>query len=235
MSLLEIENLSSGYGKTAVLHGVELRVEDKEIVTIIGPNGAGKTTLMKTIAGLVKPNGGRICFHKKEITGLEPDAIVRKGIGYVPQEYNIFPSLTVIENLKVGAYLMKNFSHKLNDVFSLFPILKDRKNQKAGTLSGGERQMLAIATSLMLDPNLLLLDEPCGGLAPKIMSEVCKKIKEINASGTAIVWVVEQNPKRVMSFASRCYILESGVIKYEGAPEVLLKEKKFESFLFSEG
>lgn len=235
MNLLEVKDVESGYGKTSVLHGINFTVEEKEIVTIIGPNGAGKTTLMKTLIGLLSPKAGEILFQVKEIGALDPDAIVRKGIGYVPQENNVFPSLTVVENLKIAAYLLRNSADQLRDIFNRFPILKDRRNQKAGTLSGGERQLLAIATSLMLSPKLLLLDEPCSGLAPQIVDSVCKKILEINQMGTAIVWVVEQNPKRIMHLANRSYVLESGIIRYEGTPEALLQESKFKNLFFSEG
>lgn len=235
MSLLEVKNVESGYGRMAVLHGMDLTVEQKELVTIIGPNGAGKTTLMRTLVGLLSPKRGTIVFDAEKVNGLEPDAIVRRGIGYVPQEDNVFPSLTVEENLRIGAHLLGDSADPLRDVFSRFPILKDRKSQWAGTLSGGERQMLAIATSLMLSPKLLLLDEPCSGLAPQVVSSVCKKILEINRMGTAILWVVEQNPRRIMRLAKRSYVLESGVIKYEGVPEVLLQERKFKDLFFSEG
>ena len=234
MSLLEVQDVESGYGKTSILHGISIKMGEKEVVTIIGPNGAGKTTFMRTLFGLLKPKKGKIFFQDKEINSLKPDEIVQKGIGYVPQENNVFPSLTVMENLKMGAYLLRNFDDQLDDVFKRFPILKDRQNQKAATLSGGERQMLAIASALMLSPKLLLLDEPCGGLAPQIINDVCQKILEINEMGTAILWVVEQNPKKVMGHAQRSYVLESGTIKFEGTPNSLLRETKFESLFFGE-
>jgi len=235
MSLLEVKNIESGYGKISILHGISIKVEEKEVVTIIGPNGAGKTTFMRTLFGLLKPRRGKILFQDEEIGSLGPDEVVQKGIGYVLQENNVFPSLTVMENLKMGAYLLRNFDDQLDDVFKRFPILEERQNQKAVTLSGGERQMLAIASSLMLSPKLLLLDEPCGGLAPQIVNTVCQKILEINEMGTAILWVVEQNPKQVMRHAKRSYVLESGTIKFEGIPDDLLQERKFESLFFGEG
>lgn len=235
MSLLEAKDIESGYGKISILHEISIKVEEKEVVTIIGPNGAGKTTFMRTLFGLLKPRRGKILFQDEEIGSLGPDEVVQKGIGYVLQENNVFPSLTVMENLKMGAYLLGSFDDQLDDVFKRFPILEERQNQKAVTLSGGERQMLAIASSLMLSPRLLLLDEPCGGLAPQIVNSVCEKILEINEMGTAILWVVEQNPKQVMRHARRSYVLESGTIKFEGTPDDLLQERKFESLFFGEG
>jgi len=176
MSLLEVKNVESGYGKTSILYDINFEIEKGEIVAMIGPNGSGKTTLLRTVSGILKVKKGQITFHGKEMENLGPDERVRRGIGYVLQDDNVFPTLTVMENLEMGAYILSQFQDRLKDIFRLFPILKERKRQKAGTLSGGERQMLAIASSLLLTPHLLMLDEPCGGLAPRIAQEVCDKI-----------------------------------------------------------
>jgi len=198
--MLKVKNLKSGYGNISILHGVNIRVGEGEMVSIIGPNGAGKTTLMKTLVGALKVMEGEITFLNKPINGLKPNKIIRRGIGYVPQEKNIFSDLTVMENLEIGAFITSNFFHEeLDNIFKMFPVLEERKAQKAGTLSGGERQMLAIASALLVRPKLLLLDEPCSGLAPRIRDVVYKKIIDINKNKKiAILWIVEQNPELVL-------------------------------------
>jgi ABC-type branched-subunit amino acid transport system ATPase component len=232
MSLLEVKNIESGYGKTSILYNINVEVEKGEIVAMIGPNGAGKTTLLRTISGILKVKKGQIVFQGKQIQNLRPDERVQKGIGYVHQDNNVFPTLSVMENLEMGAYLLSGFEDRLEDIFRLFPILKERKKQKAGTLSGGERQMLAIASSLLLIPDLLMLDEPCGGLALRIAEEVCAKILDIHKMGTAILWVVEKEIESVLKLVSRSYVMESGEIIFHGTGEELLSNRKLQDLIF---
>lgn len=233
MSLLEVKDIESGYGKTSILYNVNIEVEEGEIVAMVGPNGAGKTTLLRTISGILKVKKGQIIFRGKQLGDLKPNEIVQKGIGYVPQDKNVFSNLTVMENLEMGAYLLSEseFEDKLNDVFERFPILKERKKQRAGTLSGGERQMLALASSLLLTPELLMVDEPCGGLAPQISEEVYDKILEIHKMGTTVLWVVERDMESVLNLASRSYVVESGEITFKGSGEELLSNKKFQELI----
>jgi len=233
MSLLEVKGIESGYGKTSVLYNIDVEVKEGEMVAMVGPNGAGKTTLLRTISGILKVKKGQIIFQGKQLEDLKPNEIVQKGIGYVPQDNNVFPNLTVMENLEMGAYLLpeSEFGDKLKDIFERFPILKERKKQKAGTLSGGERQMLAIASSLLLTPKLLMIDEPCGGLAPQVTEEVFSKILEIHKMGTAILWVVERDMESVLKLVSRNYVMESGEITFEGTGEELLSNKKFQELI----
>jgi len=233
MSLLEVKGIESGYGKTSVLYNINVEVKEGEMVAMVGPNGAGKTTLLRTISGILKVKKGQIIFQGKQLEDLKPNEIVQKGIGYVPQDNNVFPNLTVMENLEMGAYLLpeSEFGDKLKDIFERFPILKERKKQKGGTLSGGERQMLAIASSLLLTPKLLMIDEPCGGLAPQVTEEVFSKILEIHKMGTAILWVVERDMESVLKLVSRNYVMESGEITFEGTGEELLSNKKFQELI----
>ncbi|MEW5721490.1 MAG: ABC transporter ATP-binding protein [Thermodesulfobacteriota bacterium] len=233
MSLLEIKEIESGYGRTPIIHGVNLEVAGGELVALVGPNGAGKTTLLRTIAGLLKFTQGRITLSGRSLSGLRPNEIVNLGLGYVLQTQNVFPNLTVRENLEMGAYLLPEaeFKDKLTDVFDRFPILKERLKQKAGTLSGGQRQMLAIASSILLTPKLLMLDEPCGGLAPQIAEEVHNKILDIHRTGTAILWVVEREIEIVLKIVSRSYALESGRITFCGAGEELLCDSKYQELI----
>jgi len=231
MSLLEVKNVESGYGKTSILYDMNLEIEKGEIVALIGPNGSGKTTLLRTVSGILKVKRGQITFLGKQMENLGPDERVRKGIGYVLQDDNVFPTLTVMENLEMGAYILSQFQDRLKDILRLFPILKERKRQKAGTLSGGERQMLAIASSLLLTPHLLMLDEPCGGLAPRIAQEVCDKILDIHKMNTAILWVVEREIESVLKLVSRGYVMESGQIAFQGTPGELLGNRKLQDLV----
>jgi ABC-type branched-subunit amino acid transport system ATPase component len=193
-----------------ILQGVRIKVKSGEIVSVIGPNGAGKSTLLKTIFGLLKPKVGHIVLKDEDITGLKPDKIARKGISYVPQVDNVFPSLAVQENLEMGAFIRRDdYSLRLNEIFELFPMLKGRKKQKAGQLSGGQRQMVAMGRALMLDPQVLLLDEPSAGLAPLVVADIFEKIKEINASGVSII-IVEQNAREALKMADHGYVLSMG-------------------------
>ena len=232
MSLLEVNGIYGGYGGADILHGVELRVEPGEIVVIIGPNGAGKSTVMKAIFGLVPVREGRILFSGEEITNLRSSSIVRRGMSYVPQEYNVFPSLTVKENLEMGAFIRTDdFSEQLAHVFEIFPPLKDKRRQAAGLLSGGERQMVAIGRALMLTPRLLMLDEPTAGLSPQVVDLIFERIRTINDLGISFL-MVEQNAKRALSFAHRGYLMTMGRSRFEDTgPNLLANPDVMEMFL----
>jgi ABC-type branched-subunit amino acid transport system ATPase component len=222
MSLLEVHDVVAGYGETEILHGVSIAVEAGQIVTIIGPNGSGKSTLLKTIFGLLRPKKGEIIFNGMKITGMAPETIVRRGICYVPQSSNVFPSLTIHENLEMGAFVRKDdFSHRIQELYDLFPDLIARKNDRAGTLSGGQRQMLALARALMMDPAMLLLDEPSAGLAPNLVSSVLEIILGINRAGVSIL-LVEQNAREALKLSGWGYILASGQNQLEDRGENLL-------------
>jgi ABC-type branched-subunit amino acid transport system ATPase component len=223
MSLLEVSGVVAGYGETEILHSVSIAVEEGQIVTIIGPNGSGKSTLLKTIFGLVQPKKGQVRFHGEDITGMAPEVVVRKGLCYVPQSSNVFPSLSVNENLEMGAFIRTDdFGQRLEEVYDLLPDLAERRKDRAGTLSGGQRQMLALARALMLDPILLLLDEPSAGLAPNLVNSVFEKILGINSAGVAIV-LVEQNARKALGLSSWGYVLASGQNQLEDRGENLLK------------
>jgi ABC-type branched-subunit amino acid transport system ATPase component len=222
VSILQVEDIYSGYGETEILHGVSVAVAPREIATIIGPNGSGKSTLMKTIFGLLTPTRGKVILQDEDITGLRPDRIVRKGMCYVPQTDNVFPSLTILENLEMGAFIRDDdYSKSLRDVFDRFPLLKERKSQRAGSLSGGEQQMLAMGKALMLNPMVLLLDEPSAGLAPRMVGEILQKIVEIKESGVAIL-MVEQNAKEGLKLSDRGYVLAMGKKRYEDSGQAIL-------------
>jgi len=226
MSLLTVQDITGGYGAADILHGVSITVNPGEIVSIIGPNGAGKSTVMKAVFGLIRIRKGRIFFQETEITGMRPDLIVRRGMCYVPQEYNIFPSLTVQENLEMGAFLRKGDPAKeIAKVYDLFPPIKDRRKQAAGTLSGGLRQMVAIGRALMLRPSLLLLDEPSAGLAPLFIDHIFEQIQKINRLGVGIL-MVEQNARQALRFSHRGYILVMGMNRYEDTGENLLGNRE---------
>jgi len=223
MSLLEVSNVVAGYGETEILHGVSIAIEKGQIVTIIGPNGSGKSTLLKTIDGLVHPRNVQVRFHEEEIPVIAPEVVVRKGLSYVPQSSNVFPSLSINENLEMGAFVRTDdFRQRLEEVYDLFPDLAERRKDRAGTLSGGQRQMLALARALMLDPVLLLLDEPSAGLAPNLVNSVFEKILGINSAGVAIL-LVEQNAREALGLSSWGYVLASGQNQLEDRGENLLK------------
>ena len=222
MSILRVDEIYSGYGETEILHGVSVEVASGEIATIIGPNGSGKSTLMKTIFGLLTPTNGWVALEGEDITGLRPDRIVRKGMCYVPQSDNVFPSLTILENLEMGAFIRDDdYSESLRDVMERFPLLGERKTQRAGSLSGGEQQMLAMGKALMLNPKVLLLDEPSAGLAPRMVEEILRKIVEIKESGMAIL-MVEQNAKEGLKLSDRGYVLAMGKKRFEDTGQALL-------------
>jgi len=227
MSLLEVEDLRAGYTEEVdILNGVSVQVEEGEIVAIIGPNGAGKSTLLKAIFGVLKPREGRVTFSGEDITGFPPEVIVRKGMGYVPQVQNVFPSLTVQENLEMGAFVREDdFSARLEELYRMFPDLERRRRERVGRLSGGQRQMVALARALMLDPKLLLLDEPSAGLSPAMVSVVFEKIREINGAGVAIL-IVEQNAKEALRLSDRAYVLAMGKNVLSGPGEELLENEE---------
>lgn len=226
MTVLEIDNIKAGYGDTEILHGVSCRVGEGEIVSIIGPNGAGKSTLMKVILGLLKPSEGRIIFNGRDITGKDPDQIVKEGICYVPQSDNVFSSLTVDENLEMGAFIRKDdYKKRMDEIYQIFPDLKEKRKAKVRKLSGGQRQMVAIGRALMLDPKLLLLDEPSAGLAPKLIQMIFDKIIKINQTGISIL-MVEQNAKKALEVSHRGYVLAMGCNRFEGTGEALLNNEE---------
>ncbi|MDJ0648030.1 MAG: ABC transporter ATP-binding protein [Xenococcaceae cyanobacterium MO_188.B19] len=226
-NILEVENVYAGYIQDLnILQGINFRVAQGELVAVIGPNGAGKSTLAKAIFGLLTPNQGSIRFQGENIAGLKSNQIVRKGMCYVPQIQNVFPSLSVEENLEMGAFIRQGSLKSLKEqIYQMFPRLKERREQKAGTLSGGERQMLAMGRALMLDPDLLLLDEPSAALSPILVNGVFEQIKAINQMGKAIV-LVEQNAKKALMMADRGYVLENGCDRFEGTGTELLNNPK---------
>jgi branched-chain amino acid transport system ATP-binding protein len=222
--MLELKNLSVGYGALVALHGVSLSVQPGSIVTLIGANGAGKTTTLKTISGLLRARGGGIFYDGKDISGLLPHQIVKLGISHVPESRMIFANLTVSENLQMGAYLQKDravIRRELDYVFATFPRLQEREQQVAGTLSGGEQQMCAIGRALMSGPKLLLLDEPSAGLAPVVVQSIFEVVKTMSAEGYTVL-IVEQNIRQVLKVADRAYLLETGRIKSSGSSKELL-------------
>ena len=226
MALLEVSDLDAGYGDLQILDSVDLTVADGEYVTIVGPNGAGKSTVMKSVFGLTTYMGGSISFDGEDISGLRPEEIIRTGIGYVPQNDNVFASLSVIENLEMGAYILDSVPQdRLDRVFDRFPILDERRQQNAGTMSGGQQQMLAMGRALMLDPDLLLLDEPSAGLAPDLVGDMFDRIDEINDDGTAVL-MVEQNAKEALRRCDRGYVLVQGQNRYEDSGEALLADEQ---------
>jgi len=233
MSLLEVSNVVSGYGSTDVLHGVSVNVDQNEIVTIIGPNGAGKSTLFKTIMGYLIPSTGNISFLGEDVTKLEPNKKVEKGLAYVPQLENIFPSLTIRENLEMGGYSkdIEAIKKGIERAYGAFPILKDRRNQRARTLSGGQRQMLALSMALMTQPALLLLDEPSAGLAPKVAEEVFNQINILHKEGIGIM-IIEQDAHRSLSISDRGYVLTMGQNHFDGSADKILGDEQIrEAFL----
>ena len=224
--LLEVKNLDAGYGYLQILRSVSLKIDQGEYVGIVGPNGAGKSTTMKTIAGLISPMGGSIIFNGEEIAGLPTSQITKKGLSFVSEEMNLFVNMTVQENLYMGAYIIKDKKvqkNRLDFVFSLFPRLRERKDQLAGTMSGGERKMLAIGRGMMSDPKLLLVDEPSFGLAPQLVTDVFDSLEVLRDKGVTIM-LVEQNVTKTLAVTDRGYILENGKIGLEGMSHDLAKD-----------
>ncbi|MGE3540721.1 MAG: ABC transporter ATP-binding protein [Candidatus Tectimicrobiota bacterium] len=235
MALLEVQHLTVGYGSRPVLHDVSLQVEGEEMVAIVGPNGAGKSTLMKTVAGLLRPQAGTILLAGQPLTHLRPPHIVRAGVCYVPQTDNVFASLTVEENLDVGALLQRGDSRaRKAAMYALFPDLHSKRKARAGTLSGGQRQMLAMARALMLTPRLLLLDEPTAGLAPLMVGLMFEKIVEIQRTGVAIL-LVEQNARQALQRAQRGYVLVMGQNRSTGTGPALLSQPEIRTLFLGGG
>jgi branched-chain amino acid transport system ATP-binding protein len=226
--MLTIENVAASYGHVQALKGVSLQVEDREVVTLIGSNGAGKSTLLKTISGLLRPNTGKIIFNGEEIHGLPPEKIIAKGIAHCPEGRKVFSELSVRENLEMGAYLQKSKSaveDKIGTIYQSFPILKERKNQMAGTLSGGEQQQLAIARALMSNPKMILFDEPSLGLAPILVDLVEDTIVKLKKDGNTIL-LVEQNANMALRVSEHAYVIETGRILLKGPSSELKKDER---------
>ena len=224
MTVLSIDNLSGGYGEADIIHGISLEINAGEIVVVIGPNGAGKSTAMKAVFGLLRLSGGRVHLAGEEITNMDPAQVVDKGVCYVPQTNNVFPTLTVHENLEMGAYIRKDdFRSRLEEIYEMFPPLAEKKKLAAGELSGGQRQMVAMGKALMLEPTLLMLDEPTAGLSPLYRNEIFQIIRQINDSGVPIL-MVEQNAKQSLAVASRGYVLVDGQNRTTGKGTDLLND-----------
>jgi branched-chain amino acid transport system ATP-binding protein len=222
--LLQVRDLDAGYGDLQILSNVDMDVLDGEYVTVVGPNGAGKSTVMKSVFGLTVHMGGSIQLDETDITGLEPEEIIHEGVGYVPQTDNVFSSLSVRENLEMGAYILDSVpDDALDAVFDRFPVLEKRQSQKAGTMSGGQQQMLAMGRALMLDPDILLLDEPSAGLAPDLVADMFDRIDAINDAGTSVL-MVEQNAKEALRRCDRGYVLANGENRYADTGDRLLAD-----------
>ena len=225
-TLLDVAGITAGYGKMDILHDVSLRVESGEIVSVIGPNGAGKSTAFKTIVGFLRPRAGSVRFNGAEITGLRPDLVLRRGLAYVPQGRIVFPQMTVLENLEMGAYIERDAARiaaALERVYALFPVLSERRRQLAGTMSGGEQQMVAIGRALMTTPQLILLDEPSLGLSPKFVTLIFEKLVDMKRAGYTLT-LVEQNAARALAIADRGYVLELGRNRFQGGGRQLLED-----------
>ena len=223
MSLIELEGVHAGYGGAPILNGISLKIEAADIAVIVGPNGAGKSTTLKAIFGLVDVAAGAIRFEGRDITNSEPDALVPLGLSFVPQEFNVFTSMTIEENLEMGAYIRRDdFTPTLRSIYEMFPPLAERRRQKAGELSGGQRQMVAMGRALMSQPKLLMLDEPSAGLSPRYMMEVFEQIVKINKSGVGIL-MVEQNARQALGLASKGFVLANGENRFTGSGRDLLE------------
>jgi len=225
MPLLKVDGVTAGYGDAEILRDIHLLVEEGEVVSIIGPNGAGKSTVMKTVFGLLRPRQGTIRFRERDLAGRSPYEIVRHGLCYVPQVANVFTTLTVEENLEMGGYLLPESAlpERKERIYGFFPKLRERRRQRAGLMSGGERQMVAIGSALMLEPALLMLDEPSAGLSPKLVDEIFENIARINQAGLAIL-MVEQNARKSLEMAHRGYVLAGGENRVEGTGAELLED-----------
>jgi branched-chain amino acid transport system ATP-binding protein len=232
MALLELSNVVGGYGGAPILNGVNLAIEQSDIGVIVGPNGAGKSTTLKAIFGLLKVTEGSIAFQGEEIQNSLPDKLVPKGLSFVPQEKNVFTSMSVEENLEMGAFTRRDdFSGTLAWIYEMFPPLKEKRHQKAGELSGGQRQMVAMGRALMSKPRLLMLDEPSAGLSPRYVLEIFETITRVNKEGVAIL-MVEQNARQALAFASKGFVLASGQNRFTGTgPELIADPEVARSFL----
>ncbi|MGN0131797.1 MAG: ABC transporter ATP-binding protein [Lachnospiraceae bacterium] len=226
--MLELENVDVFYGAIHAIHGVSLKVNDGEIVSLIGANGAGKTTILHTITGLKKSSGGTIVYDGHDLTKTEPSRIITLGMAHVPEGRHIFPAMSVTENLEMGAYIRNDkdgIQKSMKEVFERFPRLKERRKQLAGTLSGGEQQMLAVGRALMSNPKMILMDEPSMGLSPLLVKEIFHIIQEVHKQGITVL-LVEQNAKMALSIADRAYVLETGDISMSGDAKELLNDEK---------
>jgi neutral amino acid transport system ATP-binding protein len=224
--LLVAEELVAGYvPEVDILNGASMTVAEGTITTVVGPNGAGKSTLIKTIFGLLRPRSGRVTLRGEDLTGMAPHSITRRGMSYVPQLDNVFPSLTVEENLEVGSLRRAETGERIAEMYELFPRLAERRGQAAGTMSGGERQMLAMARALMPGPDVLLLDEPSAGLAPAFVEQIFDQVGEINRAGVTVV-MVEQNARRALSMSDLGYVLDLGANRFEGSGREVLDDPK---------
>jgi branched-chain amino acid transport system ATP-binding protein len=224
MPLLDARNVHGGYGGMNILNGVDMAIEANEIGVIVGPNGAGKSTMLKAIFGLLTVTQGEIRLRGEPIHNLPPHSLVQKGMGFVPQEHNVFPSLTVQENLEMGAFLKpQNVRRMLDEVYGFFPPLKEKCRQPAGELSGGQRQMVAMGRALMAEPDMLLLDEPTAGLSPLYMNEIFERVKAINAAGVGIL-MVEQNAKQALAIADKGFVLAAGQNRFTDTGAALLAD-----------
>ncbi|MBT4965137.1 MAG: ABC transporter ATP-binding protein [Alphaproteobacteria bacterium] len=233
MSVLELIDVTAGYGGDAnILHNVSLKLDPGEIVSIVGPNGAGKSTAMKAVFGLLVMHSGKVTMGSHDITGMPPEEVVGKGVGFVPQTNNVFPNLSVEENLEMGAFTFDGpLEGRLKNVYELFPPLLEKRNQAAGTLSGGQRQMVAMGRALMLEPQVLMLDEPTAGLSPKYAQEIFELVIQVNQAGTPVL-MVEQNAKQALAISHRGYVLVDGQNRHEGTgPELIADREVAEMFL----
>jgi len=232
-ALLRARNVVSGYGDTEILHGVDIEVGSDEIITIVGPNGAGKSTMMRAIYGLIECWEGTVTFDSTDITDYRADEVTREGMCYVPQRENVFPNLTVRENLEMGAYIRGDPTPKeYRRVWDRFPVLEERQSQKAGTMSGGQRQMLALSSALMIDPDLLVVDEPSAGLAPDLVEDMFDRLVEIRDETETAILMVEQNARQALRISDRGYVLDMGENRFEASgPELLDSEEVAELYL----
>ena len=231
--ILEVDNIFSGYGETEILHGVSIEIYENEIVTIIGPNGCGKSTLMKTIFGLLRATSGNINFliddKLTSINNFDTENLIKQGLSYVPQSDNVFPSLSIEENLEMGSFIKEEgMAESIKSMYDLFPVLKEKRNDPANQLSGGQRQMLAFARAMMLKPKLIILDEPSAGLAPNLVSSVFETILTIHKAGVAVL-MVEQNAKAALERSNRGYVLATGENRADGTGKSLLNNKEIAS------
>jgi branched-chain amino acid transport system ATP-binding protein len=224
VSIIEASGLEAGYGGAPILNGVDIAIEQSDIAVIVGPNGAGKSTILKAIFGLVRSSKGAISFQGNNITNAEPDRLVPMGLGFVPQEFNIFTSMTVEENLQMGAYIRRDdFAPTMQSIYAMFPALKEKRRQRAGELSGGQRQMVAMGRALMSQPKLLLLDEPSAGLSPIHTTQVFEHVRTINANGVAVL-MVEQNARHALAFATKGFVIANGRNRFTGTGQELLDD-----------
>ncbi len=231
MSLLRVNNLSAGYGEVDVLHRASLEIDEGELVSTIGPNGAGKSTLLRSISGVLTPDGGSLELNGTDITGSNPEETIRMGMSYVPQDENIFPSLTVRENLEMGAFTLEgDFEDRIDEICNIFPQLRERMGQKAGTMSGGQQQMVAVGRGLLIRPKLLLLDEPTAGLQPTLVKMMLSKVEEINESGVTVLLVAQMID--ALRLASRGYLLSAGEMVLSGETEELLDTERVQDLYF---